>query len=317
MTGHPPGRQGQREQDEQVRTGGPALREQQAARVRSQGFIAALDQSGGSTPKALREYGITEDQYADPAQMFDLVHQMRARIIQSPTFGGDRVLGAILFEQTMDRQIRGLPTAQYLWDQKGIVPFLKVDRGLADEADGAQLMKDIDGLQDLLDRAIGNGIFGTKMRSLVTAANQRGISSVLAQQFAYAEPIAAAGLVPILEPEVGIDIPDKPAAEAMLLKGLQDRLDALPADMTVMLKLTLPSVPDLYRPLLDHPRVLRVLALSGGYPRDRACALLSRNPGVIASFSRAFTEGLAYQLPAEEFDTQLDTSITAIYAAST
>jgi fructose-bisphosphate aldolase class I len=293
------------------------VREQQAARVRGDGFIAALDQSGGSTPKALREYGITDDQYADPAEMFDLVHQMRARIIQSPSFCGDRILGAILFEQTMDRQIGGLETAQYLWDKKGIVPFLKVDRGLADKVDGAQRMKDIDGLHDLLERAVRNGIFGTRMRSLVTCANSRGIDSVLAQQFAYAEPIAAAGLVPILEPEVGIDIPDKPQAEAMLLEGLHERLDALPEDRSVMLKLTLPSVDDLYRPLLDHPRVLRVLALPGGYPRDRACALLSRNPGVIASFSRAFTERLSYQLTADEFDARLDRSITAIYAAST
>jgi fructose-bisphosphate aldolase class I len=223
---HTPGRQGQREQDEQVPTGGPAAREQQAARVRGQGFIAALDQSGGSTPKALREYGITQDEYEDPAQMFDLVHKMRARIIQSPSFDGQGVLGAILFEQTMDRQIGGVGTAHHLWDKKGIVPFLKVDRGLGDEVDGAQQMKDIDGLHDLLDKALGKGIFGTKMRSLVTSASQRGISSVLAQQFAYAEPIATAGLLPILEPEVGIDIPDKPEAEAMLLEGLHERLDA-------------------------------------------------------------------------------------------
>jgi fructose-bisphosphate aldolase class I len=195
------------------------------------------------------------------------------------------------------------------------VPLLKVDRGLADEVDGAQRMKRIDG-HNLLEKAIGNGIFGTKMRSLVTSPNQPGISSVLAQQFAYAEPIAAAGLVPILEPEVGIDIPDKPEAEAMLLESLHERLDALPEEVTVMLKLTLPSVDGLHRPLLDHPRVLRVLALSGGYSRERACALLARNPGVIASFSRAFTEGLSYQLTAEEFDAQLDTNITAIYAAS-
>ncbi len=263
MAGRTPGSQGQREPDGDVPTEWHAVREQQAGRVRGQGFIAALDQSGGSTPKALREYGITDDQYADSAQMFDLVHQTRARIIQSPSFYGERVLGAILFEQTMDRQIGGLGTAQYLWDEKGIVPFLKVDRGLADEVNGAQMMNDIDGLQDLLERAIGNGIFGTKMRSVVTSANQRGISSVLAQQFAYAEAIAAADLVPILEPEVGIDIPDKPHAEATLLKGLHERLDALPEDVTVMLKLTLPSVNDLYRPLLDHPRVLRVLAPIG------------------------------------------------------
>lgn len=289
----------------------------QAARIRAgDGFIAALDQSGGSTPKALRLYGIGEDEYATEAEMFDLIHRMRSRIIKSPAFTGDRIVGAILFEQTMDRTIDGTPTAQYLWEERGVVPFLKVDKGLADATGGVRLMKPMPGLQDLLMRANAAGIFGTKMRSVIDAARPGGIADVVGQQFEIAGQILDAGLVPIIEPEVTISIPDKAAAEDILLAEITRHLDALPADREVMLKLTLPETANLYKPLVDHPRVLRVVALSGGYSREEANARLARNAGMIASFSRALTEGLSAQQSDEEFDRVLKESIESIYAAS-
>src|SRR4051812_29115516 len=247
----------------------------QTERMRSgKGFIAALDQSGGSTPKALRLYGIEESQYSSEEQMFDLIHQMRTRIITSKAFGGDRILAAILFEQTMDRQISGEPSATYLWQRKDVVPFLKIDKGLADAADGAQLMKPIPGLDELLARAVDNGIFGTKERSVIGAADEAGIAAVVDQQFELAEQVRAHGLMPILEPEVTITIPDKAEAEAILREAIVKHLDALPDGAQVMLKLSLPSVDDFYRPLIEHPNVLRVVALSGGFSRDEANAHL-------------------------------------------
>ena len=280
------------------------------------GFIAALDQSGGSTPKALKLYGIDEASYQGEAQMFDLVHAMRARIVQSPAFDGRRVLGAILFEMTMDRQFDGLPAADYLWQRKQVVPFLKVDKGLAAEADGVQLMKDMPGLDALLARAVQKGIFGTKMRSVVNAANAQGIGAVLDQQFAVGQQILAAGLMPILEPEVNIKAADKAQAEALLKAGLLKRLDALPATQQVMLKLSIPSVAGFYTELVKHPRVLRVVALSGGYSRDESNALLAQNPGVIASFSRALSEGLSAQQSDADFNATLEQAIESIYQAS-
>jgi len=280
------------------------------------GFIAALDQSGGSTPKALKLYGVEESEYSGEAQMFDLVHAMRTRIVTSPVFDGRRVLGAILFEQTMDRQFDGLDAADYLWQRKQVVPFLKVDKGLADEADGVQLMKPIAGLDALLKRAVAKNIFGTKMRSVVNGANEKGIDAVLDQQFEIGRQILAAGLMPILEPEVSIKAADKEQAEALLKKGFLKRLDALPSDVQVMLKLTLPTVDGYFKELVDHPRVLRVVALSGGYDREEANARLSRNPGVIASFSRALTEGLSAKQSDESFNGALDTAIEGIYRAS-
>ena len=280
------------------------------------GFIAALDQSGGSTPKALKLYGIAESAYKGDAEMFDLVHSMRTRIVTSPAFDGRRVLGAILFEATMDRKIDGMDSAAYLWQRKQVVPFLKVDKGLADEADGVQLMKPMPALDALLERAVGKGIFGTKMRSVVNAANEKGIAKVLDQQFEVGKQILAAGLMPILEPEVSIGAADKQQAEALLKKGFIERLDALPADSQVMLKLTIPTADGFFRELVDHPRVLRVVALSGGYDRDEANARLARNPGVIASFSRALTEGLSAQQSDDEFNKALDAAIESIYRAS-
>ncbi|WP_233236982.1 fructose bisphosphate aldolase [Bordetella sp. LUAb4] len=280
------------------------------------GFIAALDQSGGSTPKALKLYGVEESEYSGEAEMFDLVHAMRTRIVTSPAFDGRRVLGAILFEQTMDRQFDGLDAADYLWQRKQVVPFLKVDKGLADEADGVQLMKPIAGLDALLKRAVTKNIFGTKMRSVVNGANQKGIAAVLDQQFEIGRQIFSAGLMPILEPEVSIKAADKEQAEQLLKEGFLKRLDALPSDVQVMLKLTLPSVDGYYKELVDHPRVLRVVALSGGYDREEANARLSRNPGVIASFSRALTEGLSAKQSDESFNGALDTAIEGIYRAS-
>ncbi len=280
------------------------------------GFIAALDQSGGSTPKALKLYGIAESAYKGDAEMFDLVHAMRTRIVTSPAFDGRRVLGAILFEATMDRKIDGLDSAAYLWQRKQVVPFLKVDKGLAEEADGVQLMKPIDKLDGLLERAVGKGIFGTKMRSVVNAANEEGIAKVLDQQFAVGQQILKAGLVPILEPEVSIGAADKQQAEAVLKQGLVARLNALPSDSKVMLKLTIPTVDDFYRELVEHPQVVRVVALSGGYGRDEANTRLARNPGVIASFSRALTEGLSAQQSDDEFNRALDAAIESIYRAS-
>ena len=280
------------------------------------GFIAALDQSGGSTPRALAAYGVREDEYDGEEEMYDAVHAMRARLMTSPAFSGDRVLGAILFEGTMDRTVDGLPTAQFLWERRGVVPFVKVDQGLADEDGGMQLMKPMPGLDALLERARGQGVFGTKMRSVIKVADPAGVRRVVDQQFEVAERIRAAGLVPIVEPEVDIHSPTKREAEDLLLAELAAHLDALGDGPPVMLKLTLPSIDDLYAPLVAHPRVLRVVALSGGYPRDEANALLARNHGVIASFSRALLDGLTAQQTPEEFDAVLDATIAAIAAAS-
>jgi fructose-bisphosphate aldolase class I len=280
------------------------------------GFIGALDQSGGSTPKALKVYGIKEDTYSNDEEMFGRMHEMRSRIIKSPSFNGDRVLGAILFEDTMDRQIDGRDSAEYLWDVKGVVPFLKVDKGLADEVDGAQLMKPIPGLDDLLKRAVAKGVFGTKMRSVITEGTERGVNAVVDQQFDLARQIADAGLVPILEPEVDIHSPNKAEAEAMLRKAILARLEDWPGDRPLMFKLTLPEEDNFYSELVDHPSVLRVVALSGGYRRDEANARLGRNKGVIASFSRALTEGLSAQQSDDEFDATADKSIQSIFDAS-
>ena len=282
---------------------------------RGAGFIAALDQSGGSTPKALKLYGIGEDAYSGDEQMFDLVHEMRTRIITSPSFDGDRVLGAILFEDTMDRDVDGRPTADYLWNVKHIVPFLKVDKGLAEEQDGAQVMKPIPGLDDLLTRARDKGVFGTKMRSVVKTPGA-GLQAVVDQQFEIGRQILAAGLVPIIEPEVDIHSPQKAEAEEQLKAALLEALNRLDDGQAVMLKLTLPSVDNLYRDLVEHPKVVRVVALSGGYERDEACDKLAANHGVIASFSRALTEGLTAQQSDEQFNATLDAAITAIAKAS-
>jgi fructose-bisphosphate aldolase class I len=293
------------------------MNDEQLERVRSgEGFIAALDQSGGSTPKALRLYGIEESEYSSEEQMFDLIHEMRSRMIKSPGFTGARVLGAILFEGTMDRSIDGLGTADYLWQRKNVVPFLKVDRGLLDVVDGVQLMKPIPGLDELLDRAVAKGVFGTKMRSVISLADQRGMDAIVSQQFEVGRQILRAGLVPIIEPEVDINSPQKEAAEALLRASLLAELDAQPADQPVMLKLTLPTVDDFYLDLVRHPSVLRVVALSGGYSRDDANAKLSRNHGIIASFSRALSEGLSAQQTDAVFDALLDEAIEAIFQAS-
>jgi len=291
--------------------------DEQKQRVRTEGgFIAALDQSGGSTPKALKQYGVEEGAWQDDDQMFDLVHAMRARLITSPAFDGKRIMGAILFEGTMDRDIEGTPTASYLWKKKRVVPFLKVDKGLADEKDGVQLMKPIPGLDELLDRARAKEVFGTKMRSVVKQANPKGIRDVVRQQFEIGKQILAKGLIPIIEPEVDIKCPNKAEAEEILRKEILAELDRLDADQRVMLKLTLPEKDDFYQPLIDHPRVLKVVALSGGYPRDAANARLARNHGMVASFSRALVEGLFAQQSAKEFDSALDGSIESIFRAS-
>ena len=290
---------------------------QQFEKVKSaKGFIAALDQSGGSTPKALSLYGIKQDAYSGEQQMFDLIHAMRTRIVTSPAFNGDRILGAILFEQTMDRDVEGRGTADYLWSVKNVVPFLKVDKGLADEANGVQVMKPMPGLDALLTRAKEKGIFGTKMRSVIKHADQKGIGDVVAQQFTIGKQILAAGLMPIIEPEVDIHATDKQGAEKLLKTSILQQLDALPSGQQVMLKLTIPSVDDFYADLVKHPKVLRVVALSGGYSREEANALLARNHGVIASFSRALTEGLTAQQSEEQFNKELDGAIGSIYAAS-
>ena len=281
-----------------------------------QGFFAALDQSGGSTPKALAEYGIAEDRYSSDAEMFDLVHAMRTRVLTSPAFDGSRVLAAILFEQTMDRDVNGVPTAQYLWDEKNVVPFLKVDKGLAAEHDDVQLMKPIDTLDDLLERAQRHQIFGTKMRSLIKDANEAGIAAIVDQQFDYASRIMSAGLVPIIEPEVSISSPHKEQAETMLRDAIAQHVGALSQDAAVMLKITIPAQPGLYGELASDPHVLRGVALSGGYSRDEACALLARDPTLIASFSRALLEGLTESQTDEEFNAQLERSIEQIYQAS-
>jgi fructose-bisphosphate aldolase, class I len=289
----------------------------QAERMTSgKGFIAALDQSGGSTPKALRLYGIEDGAYSSNAEMFDLIHQMRSRIVMSPVFGGNRVLAAILFEETMDREFGDKPSAAYLWEDKGVVPFLKIDKGLADAADGVQLMKPMPGLDDLLDRAVQKGIFGTKERSVIGAADEAGIAAIVKQQFDVAQQVLSHGLVPILEPEVTISIADKAAAEDILRDQLGAGLDGVAEGQRVMLKLSLPTVANHYRSLTEHPKVMRVVALSGGYSRDEADVLLAQNAGVIASFSRALTEGLSAQQSDQEFDATLDTAIQSIYDAS-
>jgi fructose-bisphosphate aldolase, class I len=289
----------------------------QSEKVRAgHGFFAALDQSGGSTPKALAEYGIARDRYSSDAEMFDLVHAMRTRVLTSPAFDGSRILAAILFEQTMERHVNGIPTARYLWDVKNVVPFLKVDKGLAAEQDGVQLMKPIDTLDDLLERAQRHQIFGTKMRSVIKDANETGISAIVDQQFDYASRILAAGLVPIIEPEVSISSPHKEQAETLLRDAIAKHVEALPEGATVMLKITIPTRPGLYGDLASDPRVLRVVALSGGYSRDEACALLARDPTLIASFSRALLEGLTESQTDEQFNAQLDSSIEQICQAS-
>jgi len=280
------------------------------------GFIAALDQSGGSTPKALKLYGIGEDQYSNDAEMFDIIHQMRSRIIRSPSFGGDRVLGAILFEDTMDREIEGCGTGEYLWAEKQVIPFLKIDKGLADEADGVQVMKPIPGLDELLQRGVTKGMFGTKMRSVIKLADQAGIDAVVTQQFDIGRQVLDAGLVPIIEPEIDIHSEQKAAAEVLLQAAIRAQLDELGGDQPVMLKLTLPDDDGFYAELVEHPRVLRVVALSGGYPREEASERLARNRGVIASFSRALTEGLSVEQSDAEFDAALDAAIKSIYEAS-
>lgn len=294
-----------------------AQQDQQRTTIASgRGFIAALDQSGGSTPKALKIYGIDDDAYDGDEAMFDTMHAMRSRIVESPSFNGDRVIGAILFENTMDRMIGGKESADYLWTVKKVVPFLKVDQGLSDEANGAQLMNPMPDLDALLDRAAAKGVFGTKMRSVIKVADQAGVDAVADQQFEVGRQILGHGLVPIIEPEVDIHSPSKAEAESMLRAAITRQLDALDDGQDVMLKLTLPEEDGFYQSLVDHPRVLRVVALSGGYSRDDANARLSRNAGVIASFSRALTEGLSHQQSDEEFNAMLDASIQGIYDAS-
>jgi len=291
--------------------------EQQKAKFRTQdGFIAALDQSGGSTPKALRLYGIPESAYSNDTEMMDLIHAMRTRIITSPAFNGDRILAAILFEATMDRDIEGRPTAEYLWDVKKVVPILKVDKGLAEEANGVQLMKPMPGLDALLAKAKSKGIFGTKMRSVIKQADPAGIKAIVDQQFEVGRQIIAAGLVPIIEPEVDIKCPDKAKAEALLKAEIMAQLDSLPEGQLVMLKLTLPEVDNLYADCIAHPRVLKVVALSGGYSRDEANERLARQHRMVASFSRALTEGLTAQQTDAEFNAALDAAIESIYQAS-
>ena len=281
------------------------------------GFIAALDQSGGSTPGALRLYGIPDTAYKDDSEMFALMHEMRVRVMSAPAFTGDKVIATILFERTMDGMAGGKPVPTFLWKDRGIVPILKVDKGLEDERDGVSLMKPIPGLDALLERAAGLGVYGTKERSTVRLPSKSGIAAIVDQQFELAMQIAEHGLVPILEPEVLIKSPDKAAAEAIMLAELTRGLDALPAGRRVMLKLTIPSVPNLYQPLIEHKGVVRVVALSGGYSRDEACELLSHNRGMIASFSRALLEGLTHGMSDAAFDAQLKHSIDEIYAAST
>jgi len=282
---------------------------------KGQGFIAALDQSGGSTPGALKAYGVGEDAYSNEAEMFDLVHQMRSRIITAPSFGGGKVIGAILFEKTMDGSASGKPVPELLWD-RGVVPFLKVDKGLADEADGVQLMKPNPDLEALLDRANAKGVFGTKMRSVIKLANPAGIAAAVAQQFDEAKRILAKGLMPIIEPEVSIKSPERDAADRIMLAEIEKQLDALPEGEKVMLKLTIPAEAGLFQPLVDHPKVLRVVALSGGFSREEACAELAKNPGMIASFSRALLSDLRAGQSDEEFDRTHGTAIDEIHAAS-
>jgi fructose-bisphosphate aldolase class I len=281
------------------------------------GFIAALDQSGGSSPGALRLYGIPDTAYSGEAEMFGLIHQMRVRIMTAPAFTGDKVIGAILFEGTMDGEVRGKPTAAYLWDEKQVVPFVKVDRGLEPEKDGVQLMRPMPQLEQLCDRAAKLGVYGTKMRSVINLASKEGIAAIVAQQFEVGERIAQHGLMPILEPEVSIKSPDKKGAEAILLHELKKGTDALPAGRQVMFKVTLPDITDLYMPLVNHPRVVRVVALSGGYDRAGACQRLAANHGIIASFSRALVQDLRASMSDTEFETALAQAINEIHRAST
>jgi len=291
--------------------------EQQLDKIRTaRGFIAALDQSGGSTPKALRLYGITEDAWSDDDGMFRVVHQMRTRIMTSPAFNGDRILGAILFENTVDREVEGRPTSEYLWDVKNVVPFLKVDKGLSEEKDGAQVMKPIPTLDALLEKARKNSIFGTKMRSVIKQANSAGVEAVVSQQFQIGRQIIAAGLVPIIEPEIDIHCPQKAEAEDLLKACIMDELTSLAPDQRVMLKLTLPEKDNLYADCIAHPNVARVVALSGGYSREEANARLAKQTGMVASFSRALVEGLTAQQSDEQFNAMLDASIESIFQAS-
>jgi fructose-bisphosphate aldolase class I len=295
-----------------------SLKEQQQRKIKMQpGFLAALDQSGGSTPKALTAYGLKENAWSNEEQMFALVHQMRTRVITSSSFNGDRILGAILFEGTMDRDIAGMPSADYLWNVKRVVPILKVDKGLANEADGVQLMKPMPDLAALLKRANTRNIFGTKMRSVIKQSNAAGVKAIVRQQFEVGAQIIAAGLVPIIEPEVDIHCPDKAGAEALLKAGISEHLNALPAGQLVMLKLTLPEKDDLYLDFVKHPKVLKVVALSGGYSLEEADTRLRRNHGVVASFSRALLDSLKAQQSEAEFDGELDSVIQSIYEAST
>ena len=292
------------------------MNQEMLAKIRDgEGFIAALDQSGGSTPGALKAYGVGEDAYSTEEEMFGLIHGMRSRIITAPSFGSGKVIGAILFERTMDGQANGKPVPELLWD-RGVVPFLKIDKGLADEADGVQLMKPNPDLEALLDRANAKGVFGTKMRSVIKLANQQGIASVVAQQFDEARRILAKGLMPIIEPEVSIKSPERDAADRLMLAEILKQLDALPDGEQVMLKLTIPAEAGLFQPLVDHPKVLRVVALSGGFSREEACRELARNPGMIASFSRALLSDLRADQSDEEFDRTLGTAIDEIHSAS-
>lgn len=294
-----------------------SLKEQQQRKIRTQpGFLAALDESGGSTPKALMAYGLNENAWSSEEQMFTLMHQMRVRIVTTPSFNGDRILGAILFEGTMDRVVEGQPAADYLWGKKRVVPILKVDKGLAAESDGVHLMKPMPGLSAVLDKANAKRIFGTKMRSIIKQANASGIKAIVSQQFEVAAQIIAVGLVPIIEPEVDIHCPDKAAAEGLLKAAIIEELNALPTGQSVMLKITPPEQDDLYLDLVTHPRVLKVVALSGGYSRKEGNNRVRRNHGVVASFSRALVEGLSAQQSDAEFDALLDSSIQSIYEAS-
>jgi fructose-bisphosphate aldolase, class I len=295
----------------------PSIKEQQQRKIKTQpGFIAALDQSGGSTPKALRAYGIKESAWSNDEEMFALVHQMRTRIMTSPSFNGDRIFGAILFEGTMDRDVEGQPTADYLWNVKRVVPFLKVDKGLTEEKDGAHLLKPMPGLAALLDKAVAKRIFGTKMRSFINQANAAGIKAVVNQQFEVAAQILAAGLVPIVEPEVDIHCPEKAKAETLLKAAILEELDKLPAGQLVMIKITLPDEDDLYADCIRHPKVLKVVALSGGYSLKEGDERLRRNHGVVASFSRALVEGLSVQQSDTEYNAVLDSTIQSIFEAS-
>jgi fructose-bisphosphate aldolase class I len=293
------------------------MNDQQLAKISNDdGFIAALDQSGGSTPKALLGYGVDDDAYSNDDEMFDRIHEMRSRIVTSPSFTGARVMGAILFEMTMDREIEGVGSARYLWDVKGVVPFLKTDKGLADEANDAQVMKPNPGLDDLVARAADKGVFGTKMRSVIKMANPAGVDAVVDQQFEVAMQILSGGLMPIIEPEVDIHSPQKVEAEELLHAAISRNLDGLGDGQQVMLKLSLPSVDNFYADIIADPRVLKVVALSGGYSRDDANGMLARNNGMIASFSRALAEGLSAQQSDDEFDAMLDATIGSIFEAS-